>query len=134
VALSRSDHLTSHWWLRPGWTDTSKCVTWHVLFDDQPALLDVIAPFHRLLEGVAGIDLVPLQWLHLTVQGVGFADALTCQELDAVARRASALAELPAFDITFGLPEVHREGVTLTASPTRPPPLRVAPAGQRAAG
>jgi 2'-5' RNA ligase len=121
VALSRSEHLTSHWWLRPGWTDTSKFVTWHVLFDDQPALLDVIAGYHRLLEGVAGIDLVPLQWLHLTVQRVGFADALTRQELDAVARRASAqLAELPAFEITFGPPEVHREGVTLTASPARP--------------
>jgi hypothetical protein len=59
----------------------------------------VLGGYQTRLAGPPGLDPVPFEWLHLTVQGIGFADEIDTAEVDrivaAVRRRCAALAPLP---------------------------------------
>jgi 2'-5' RNA ligase len=61
---------------------------------------------------------VPAEWLHLTVQGIGFADEVAAGEVErivaAVARRCAALAPVR---LTLGPAELQQEGVWLPVAP-----------------
>ena len=58
----------------------------------------VVGGYQARLADLPGLDLVPVEWLHLTVQGIGFADEVGAGEVDrivaAVRRRCAALAPL----------------------------------------
>jgi 2'-5' RNA ligase len=62
---------------------------------------------------------VPAEWLHLTVQGIGFADQVHAGELEqivaAVRRRCAALAPVR---LTLGPAELQAEGVWLRVAPS----------------
>jgi hypothetical protein len=60
-----------HWWWRPGWAPGRRMYTFHVTFEDQPAVQEPAAEARQRLAGLDGLDLVPGRWLHLTTQGVG---------------------------------------------------------------
>lgn len=119
MVLSRIDVMSDHWWLRPGWTPTTEYVTVHVTFDGATALHDFVRDHQVALWGTRGIDLVPERWLHLTMQGVAFADEIapaTVAEIGEVAR--DLLAGVPAVDAVVGRPQVHRNGVVCDVTPT----------------
>jgi 2'-5' RNA ligase len=113
MGVARTDRLRYHW--RP---EVADYLTWHVLFDDQPALHSVGETLQQVLEGIEGIDVVPTRWLHLTVQGVGSVDDIAEDGVAALVGAAQQrLAELQPAELTFGPAEVQWEGVTLTAIP-----------------
>lgn len=119
--LTRRDRLSDHWYARPGWSTTSRYLTWHLLPDEAPELHETVARYHRVLSALPGIDLVPPQWLHVTVQGVGFADDVTETNVRAVtAAAARRLTGMPAVELTFAPAAVHHEGVLLDAAPVEP--------------
>ncbi len=116
VAVTRTDALRNHWG-----PEAPDYLTWHLLFDDQPALHAVARKYHRAVAGIDGIDVVPTKWLHLTVQGVGAVDEITAPEVDDLVDAArERLAGTPTFDLTFRPAEVHWEGITLTATQVEP--------------
>ncbi|HEY9376215.1 MAG TPA: 2'-5' RNA ligase family protein [Jiangellaceae bacterium] len=116
MAVTRDDALRNHW--RP---EAPDYLTWHLLFDDQPALHAMARKYQRAVAGIEGIDVVPIEWLHLTVQGVGAVDEITAPEVhDLVDAAREQLAGTPTFDLTFRPAEVHWEGITLTAAPVEP--------------
>lgn len=53
----------------------------------------MVGGYRAGLAGLPGLDLVPVQWLHLTVQAIGFTDVVRGGDLDqivgAVGRRCA---------------------------------------------
>jgi hypothetical protein len=59
-------------------------------------LRELAADYQKALTGVPGIDLIPPQWLHLTMQGIGFTDEIDADELAALDHALTA--ELAAIE------------------------------------
>lgn len=109
-----------HWWWRPGWLVGRRFYTVHATFADIPAVQDLAAKARDRLAGLPGLDLIPGQWLHLTMQGIGFADEVSDADLSAIITAAQArLAVVSPVTVAIGPPVVAGEGVTCWASPPR---------------
>jgi 2'-5' RNA ligase len=117
------DHvpLRDHWWPRPGWRPGRIALTWHLIFPECPALAEHAAAYQRALDGLPGVDPVPAEWLHLTVQAVGWADEVPSSTVaavvDAVRARASKLA---TFELEFDKPTLYGEAAAISARPAAP--------------
>jgi len=86
--------------------------------DDQPQLRGLVADYQQALTDVMGIDLIPPQWLHLTMQGIGFTDEINTDELAAVDQALTArLAGIEQPAVAFRYLTVHPEAVYLKAHP-----------------
>jgi 2'-5' RNA ligase len=118
--------MRRHWWWRPGWAPGRRLYAWHLTLGDQTVsrgreeLRRVAAAYQARLAGLPGLDLVPAEWLHLTVQGIGFADEVGGGEVEpivaAVRRRCAALAPVR---LTLGPALLQAEGVWLPVAPQR---------------
>lgn len=119
-----ADILVNHWWWRPGWGVGTRFYAWHITLVDQPGLRDLVAGYQAALGGFPVLDLIPEQWLHITVQGLGHTcDVLAAQRdtvVDAVGRR---LSQILSPELIFDRPVLFREAVVIP--PTDPEPLRV---------
>jgi 2'-5' RNA ligase len=121
--------MRNHWWWRPGWSEGRRVYTFHVTFRDADATVDGGADLRRLAAehqarlaaAPPGLDPVPLEWLHLTMQNVGFADEVGEERLRQVAATATAAcAALAPFELTFAGAIVSREAVMLLPAPPDP--------------
>jgi 2'-5' RNA ligase len=91
---------------------------WHMLFGDQPAVHELAALAQRKLDGLPGLDPVPLRWLHLTTLVVGFADEVPPPSLDTMLSTARGLlAELEPIGVSLGRVLYHPEAVVLAVEP-----------------
>jgi hypothetical protein len=109
-----------HWWWRPDWRVGRRFYTVHATFAGVPAVHALAAKARDRLAGVPGLDLIPRQWLHLTMQGIGFADEVSDADLSAIITAAKAgLAAVSPVTVAIGPPVVAGEGVTCWASPPR---------------
>jgi 2'-5' RNA ligase len=118
--FGRLERLVNHWWWRPGWGVGRSFYTWHLTFDEPTAgpLHDLVDRLHEGLAGVQGLDPIPQRWLHLTMQGLGFTDEVSDDDVAAVTRGATArLAAVPAFDMTLGPIEADAEATGLLVRP-----------------
>jgi 2'-5' RNA ligase len=71
------------------------------------------------------LDPVPNQWLHLTLQGVGFVDEVKRSTVDEiVAAAAGHLAGVEPFELRFGRPQVEPEAVCCFFDPASPAAVR----------
>jgi 2'-5' RNA ligase len=92
--------------------------TWHVTFADLPAVGDLAGRAQGRLAGLGGLDLVPARWLHLTVQDIGFTDAVPAADVGAIAGAARRhLAGVAAPRVRMGPAHVAAEGVLLDVRP-----------------
>lgn len=116
---THTETVQSHWWWRPGWHQGRRFYTWHLTFEGQHDFHQLVTEYQAQLADVPGVDLVPLEWLHLTIQGVGFTDEVSDADLDQVVtfvRRQ--LANLPSgLRVTFNRALVRNEAVALPPSP-----------------
>jgi 2'-5' RNA ligase len=113
--------MRDHWWWRPGWRVGRSFYAWHVTFDDQPAVHRLAADYTPILSDLPTLDPVPVRWLHLTMQGVGFTDEVDRANIDAIADAArDRCAKLAPFTITLGPGRVDQEGLTLPVHPAEP--------------
>lgn len=91
---------------------------WHITFDDQPQVHRLATAYQDRLAGVPGLDLIPMRWLHLTIQGLGFTDEVPAAEADAVVHAArERLAGVLPVTVTVGPAIVDPEAVQLTITP-----------------
>lgn len=104
-------HLT---WPRP-----DGALHLYVLPDRSP-ILDAFSDAQARLAGIDGLPLMPLPWLHLTLQGLGrFDDAVTQAELSRFgAALGDAVAEIEPFELTFDTPVVRELAVECSAAPS----------------
>ena len=109
--------MREHWW-RPGWRPGRRMHAWHVTFRDQPAVQDLAARSQAVLRDVPWLELVPGPWLHLTMQGIGFSDEVSGDDLAAITAAArSRLAAVPPAAVTIGPARVLEEGIACDARP-----------------
>ena len=110
--------MRDHWWWRPGWRVGRSFYTWHVTFDDQPAAHQLAADYAPMLKDLPTLDPIPVRWLHLTMQGIGFTDEVDRADVDAIVTAARGrCAELAPFTITLGPARVDSEALTLPVRP-----------------
>jgi 2'-5' RNA ligase len=115
------DEVRDHWYWRPGWRPGRSFYTWHLTFADSPAVTGLVTAYADVLAALPGIDPVPPQWLHLTMQGVGFADRVPLADLDEIVLAAeSRLARSAPFKVTIGPAVVDPETVQLPVTPVAP--------------
>ena len=113
--------MRDHWWWRPGWRMGRSFYTWHVTFDDQPAVHRLAADYTPVLNDLPTLDPIPARWLHLTLQGIGFTDEVNRADVDAIADAAQDhCATLAPFTITLGPARVDPEALLLPVRPVEP--------------
>lgn len=115
------DEVRDHWYLRPGWREDRSFYTWHLTFAGDPAVARLFCAYEAVVASMPGIAPVPLEWLHLTLQGVGFADRVEPGELRAITEAAeSRLERFSPVDVTIGPAVVDPETVQLPVTPAEP--------------
>lgn len=113
--------MQDHWWWRPGWRVGRSFYTWHVTFDDQPAIHQLAGHYAPILEDLPTLDPIPVRWLHLTMQGVGFTDEVDRVDVDTIVAAArDRCVELTPFTITLGPARVDPEALMLPVRPAEP--------------
>lgn len=122
---SHDEHAVTrdHWWWRPGWSVGKSFYTWHITFPPASPVRELSDVFAQTLSAVPTMEPVSSEGLHITVQGIGFTDAVPRSDVDRIvdATRRN-LAELPRFTITIGPPIVDAETIQLPIAD--PDPLR----------
>jgi hypothetical protein len=117
----RLDRLADHWWWRPGWHPTRRYLTWFILFDDDPGLRVHVARMQAELADLDYLDPVPPDGLHMTIQGVAFADELTPDQVAALGAEADRrCADLAPFTLTIGPANGFEAGTFLRSTPWQP--------------
>jgi 2'-5' RNA ligase len=113
-------NLREHWYWRPGWRVGRSFYTWHLTFDQATDVHPLVTCVQRHLD-LPCVDLVPMSGLHLTMQGVGFADEVSDEDLEAIVDAArTRLAELQPFPLQLGPVDPDAEGVGLLIRPWAP--------------
>lgn len=109
--------MRSHWWWRPGWSVGRRFYTWHLTFARAAEVVELARQSRPHLDH-PGLDVIPEQWLHLTVQGVGFAHEVDHADVEKIAAAArTRLLRIEPFDITVGPAVVDPEVVRLRVEP-----------------
>ena len=110
--------VRDHWYWRPNWRPGRSFYTWHIVFPNDPVLLDLHAEYQRLVETLPGITPVSPQWLHLTMQGIGFADKVPQADLDPIVEAARRrLEHFRPFEIRIGPAVVDAESLQVPVTP-----------------
>lgn len=110
--------LRDHWWWRPGWRIGRSFYTWHITFTDQPAITRLANDYAAALADLPVYDPIPIRWLHLTLQGIGFTDEIARHDVDQIVERArDHCAQLAPFTITIGPAEIDPEALALPVEP-----------------
>ncbi|MBG0814830.1 2'-5' RNA ligase family protein [Planomonospora sp. ID82291] len=108
--------MRSHWWWRPGWRAGRELYAVHTTFGGQDGLHDLVRAWQEPLRGLPGLDVLPIEWLHLTMQGLGFTDEV--EDVDAIAEAVRLrLAEVEPARLTFDRPVVDPESVQFRPLP-----------------
>jgi 2'-5' RNA ligase len=111
--------MRDHWWWRPGWRAGRSMYTWHVTFDGQPELHELVKNYQKALAPLRGLDVIPIRWLHLTMQGIGFTDEVTPQDASDIAEAAREhLATCQPVSLSIGPAQVDPEAILLDVSPS----------------
>ncbi|ABW14900.1 conserved hypothetical protein [Parafrankia sp. EAN1pec] len=119
-AFRLTERMADHWWWRPGWRPDRHYLTWYLVFHHQ-ALTDYVAGFQQALADLEYLDPVPVDGLHMTVQGVAFADELTAETVAAIGKAADErCADIEPFTLTVGPIAAYTGGTFLRASPWQP--------------
>jgi 2'-5' RNA ligase len=79
------DHST---W-RPEWGSERPRYWWYLTFEHEAKLRHVVSTLQDALRHVDAVEPIPLRWLHLTVQDIGFVDELRDDEVSQVAAGAA---------------------------------------------
>jgi len=112
--------MIDHWWWRPGWSVGRQFYTWHLTFESAPDVARAVHEYNTHLD-LPGLDLIPQQWLHLTMQGIGFVGEVNEGDLEKIVAATQArLAALEPFEISLGPTVVDPEVVRLKVEPAEP--------------
>jgi 2'-5' RNA ligase len=110
--------VRNHWWWRPGWATGRHYYACHLTLDDQPQLRELVSRYQQAIANRPGLDLIPAEWLHITMQGIGFTDEISADELHSLADAlARELSRIDPPTVSFRCVTVHPEAIYLRAHP-----------------
>lgn len=119
--MTQFKEVKDHWWWRPGWSLGKRFYTWHFTFEQDKQLNDYVVHFQNLVAKFPCYDLVPLEWLHLTTQGINFVDQVPKSKVDSIVSDVQErLSQQPPLRVTFGKPELWPESISFPVSPIGP--------------
>jgi 2'-5' RNA ligase len=105
----------------PGWDIGKRFYTWHLTFEHQDDLHQLVDTYQQQLAEFPTLELVPRSWLHLTMQGVGFTHDIEDNTLHDVLDSVQArLSRQPPLQVTFHRPVIRPEAIALPAQPVEP--------------
>jgi 2'-5' RNA ligase len=128
--------MEDHWQAEPDADPGRARLMWLMLAGDCPQVAKVAREGQARLAGLAGLDLVPQQWLHMTTLIAGFADEITPDQVGVMAAEARRLlARTPPVTITLGRVWYHPRAVMPGVGPpgALDPVLRAAQQATRVA-
>jgi 2'-5' RNA ligase len=110
--------MENHWVSEPGVDATRPQLMWFMLLGDHPGVAGLARLGQARLAGLAGLDLIPQEWLHMTTLIAGFADEITADQVKAMAGHARRmLTNTPPVTIMLGRILYHPRAVMLAAQP-----------------
>ncbi|MEU4287877.1 2'-5' RNA ligase family protein [Kribbella sp. NPDC026596] len=113
--------LRNHWWWRPGWHIGTRFYAFHLAAGDRDELAGLIARYQQAIEGIPGLDIIPREWLHITMQGLAFVDHISPEDLASVVKTSrAALTEVDPFSLVFNRPLIRPEALVLVPEDVRP--------------
>lgn len=113
--------MRNHWWWRPGWRTGRHFYACHLITEGQPQLRELAHRYQAALAHIAGLDLIPQAWLHITTQGIGFADEVSTADLASVQKHLTErLRDREPPVVTSWQPAIWQEAVVLKAIPREP--------------
>ncbi|MEH0430271.1 2'-5' RNA ligase family protein [Streptomyces stelliscabiei] len=114
--------MRNHWWWRPGWSVGRRFYTWHLTFEGQDDVHRLAAEYRSALAPLGdSLTPIPDQWLHLTMQGIGFVGETKEQDVHSIVDAAQTrLTAIPAFDALIGPAVLDPEAVLLHVHPDGP--------------
>ncbi len=116
--MTSPEGMRDHWWWRPGWKVGRSFYTWHATFEASPGASALVDHYAPLLEQFPGLDPVGISGLHLTMQGLGFADEVTRDDAELIASHVhSRLSDAKPFTVRIGPAHVDPETVQMAVSP-----------------
>lgn len=101
-------HTRTHWWWRDGWDADTRYLTWHVTLERCPGFHVQVEAYADALQQFPGLDVVPEEWRHLTLTGVGHRRDVSPAQLDSMieavrrglaSSRSGAVVRFPRLDI-----------------------------------
>jgi hypothetical protein len=103
---------------RPGWSPERQLLALYVTFAGDDAVAAHVGAFQDRLLDVPTLDLIPRPWLHITLQGVTWADGLDRDAAERLVRELGrALARTPAMRVEIGEPAQGRDALFFPVSP-----------------
>ncbi|MFG1815714.1 2'-5' RNA ligase family protein [Kribbella sp. NPDC049174] len=115
------EEVRDHWYWRPGWRADRSFYTWHITFEGREEIAALHASYADLIDDLPGFTPVPLEWLHLTLQGVGFTDRVPEADLaDIIDATRPRVANLGSFPVTVGPAVLDPETIRLPVRPIEP--------------
>lgn len=119
---TQPETMRNHWWWRPGWSVGRRFYTWHLTFEHQSDVHRLAAEYRSALAPFGGIlTPIPDQWLHLTMQGIGFVGETEEKDVLGIVDAAQTrLAAISAFDVQIGPAVLDPEAVLLHVNPDGP--------------
>ncbi|MFE3032883.1 2'-5' RNA ligase family protein [Streptomyces canus] len=119
---TQPETMRNHWWWRPGWSPGRQFYTWHLTFEGQDDVHRLAAQYRSALAPLGDtLTPIPDQWLHLTMQGIGFVGETKEQDVHSIVDAArTRLAAIPAFDAQIGPEVLDPEAVLLHVHPDGP--------------
>ncbi|WP_176611628.1 2'-5' RNA ligase family protein [Actinomadura sp. WMMB 499] len=117
---STPERMSNHWWWRSGVRPGRRLLVWHILPEGQPDVHDLVRHCQGKLGGLNGLDLIPVEWLHMTTQIVGFEDEIPDAEVgEMVAGVAERLVGLAPIEVELGRVWLHSEAIMLGIRPPK---------------
>lgn len=113
-----TDSMISHWWWRPGWAVGKSFYTWHLTFTDGSPMAKLADAYRSVLQDFPTLDVLTTDQLHMTIQGIGFTDAVRDDDLSAIVEATrSELAKLSRPTVEARTPHVDAETVQVAIQP-----------------
>jgi 2'-5' RNA ligase len=110
--------MEDHWSPQPGVDPGRARLMWFMLLGGHPQVAELARLGQARLTGIAGLDLVPQEWLHMTTLIAGFTDEITPDQVEAMAGQARRLlASTPPVPVTLGRVLYNPRAVMLAARP-----------------
>jgi hypothetical protein len=116
-----AETVRNHWWWRPGWQPGRRFYAFHITFEGDDTLHELVSTYQAALAPLPALTMVPARWLHMTIQGIGFTDEVpraTALDIAAIAR--ALVAQAPPFEVAFHDLVVADEAIALPAEPADP--------------
>lgn len=116
--MSHADQVRNHARWRSGWDPGRTSYAWLLPLGDQPGLRELANQYQYALRDLPGFDPVPLEWMHILLQEVGFTDEVPQARANTLLDAArTRLASTAPPRLTFQEGVVLPESLALPAEP-----------------